>query len=481
VERLFRLYENLTPSKLTDRYSWLFSMRPDLPQRGVNLGNEDEVTLGARRAAIQEIVEQGGMSAVLDVIQAADTPWFVGQALSLQDASLASDFLPMALGSNEVRLVDAAQGFLTGMRASLGDESLLELLSSDSSVELTPSQRAEVFLALPFDHDTWNQLEDEDAAVKSGYWTKVSPYGRGQLSADLVQRSTGELLSYGQNLTAVHLLALYPSEGQQDLAVRALRQLGKEPPTDPRTWQQIGYELKTLLDWLEASGTADTKELAELEWLYLPVLSRVEFGYRPPTLDRALATSPELFVEVLATVYRRKGDDSASEPTEEQKARAQPGFELLFRWATLPGIQETTLDEEELRTWVYRVRDLANQQGLAEIADSHIGQILAHSPDGTDGLWPHEVVRQLIEEMASEEVESGFAIQIFNSRGGVTRALGEGGDQERGLAQRFERLASQTISRWPRTGSVLSRVALEYEGDARREDQRAEVDRTRWE
>jgi hypothetical protein len=481
VERLLRLYETLTPSDLKDRYSWLFSMHPDLPQIGVSLENRDEAALNARIPAIREIVEQGGMAAVLDVIGAADSPWHVGNALSRYDASLASDFLPLVLDSDDIRLFDAAQGFLTGIRILMGDDPLLGLLSPDFTIDWNPVQRAEIFLALPFDHEAWDLLASEGAAVRQHYWSTVSPFGRGQLSGEVVQRAAGELLAYGQNVAAVHLLSLYRAEGQQDLAVRALRQLAEEPPSDPRTWHQIGYELKTLLESLEESEMADTDELAQLEWTYLPILARVEFGYRPPMLDRALASSPGLFVEVLGTVYRRAGDEAESEPTEEQKARAELGFELLFRWATLPGLHATTLDEEELRAWVFEVRNLAREEGLPEIADTHIGQIFAYSPDGTDGLWPHEVVRQLIEDLASDAVESGFAIQVFNNRGGFTRALGEGGEQERGLAERFARLAEKTIGRWYRTGSVLRRIAMEYETGSRREDERAEVDRTRWE
>jgi len=115
------------------------------------------------------------------------------------------------------------------------------------------------------------------------------------------------------------------------------------------------------------------------------------------------------------------------EPTDEDRVRGQVAFELLHSWSTLPGLTDEFLDSEALQAWVLSVREIAADAGLRKIADKHVGQILSFSPDGGDDLWPHEAVRELIEELANEEIERGFEIQVMNSRGMTTRGYGEGG------------------------------------------------------
>jgi hypothetical protein len=65
---------------------------------------------------------------------------------------------------------------------------------------------------------------------------------------------------------------------------------------------------------------------------------------------------------------------------------------------------------------------------------------------------------------------SGFAITLFNRRGVTARMPADGGGQERDEASDVKPSAPL----WPRTRTVLERIAAGYEVDAEREDQSAE-------
>jgi hypothetical protein len=61
--------------------------------------------------------------------------------------------------------------------------------------------------------------------------------------------------------------------------------------------------------------------------------------------------------------------------------------------------------------------DGAQLCGRRVVGEQHIGQMLSHSPIGTDGYWPHEAVRRVVEEVSSEQLERGLEMGAFNNRG----------------------------------------------------------------
>ena len=81
--------------------------------------------------------------------------------------------------------------------------------------------------------------------------------------------------------------------------------------------------------------------------------------------------------------------------------------------------------------------------------------------------------------MNNRNIEKGVLIAIHNNRGVTSRALFDGGGQERGLAQRYRTWANALKLDWPRTSSLLERIAQSFEEDAQTHDDHAE--HTDWE
>ena len=92
--------------------------------------------------------------------------------------------------------------------------------------------------------------------------------------------------------------------------------------------------------------------------------------------------------------------------------------------------------------------------------------MLSHVPDGSDGVWPREGVRALLDREALEDLRDGFVIQIHNNRG-VHSATG--GAEERALAARYRAHADALMLDWPRLAGALKSVAEDYERQAQRE------------
>ena len=100
--------------------------------------------------------------------------------------------------------------------------------------------------------------------------------------------------------------------------------------------------------------------------------------------------------------------------------------------------------------------------------------------DPTDLIWPHIELRKLIEVVQSNKLEHGIEIEQFNSRGVVSKALFEGGTQERDLAAKWLSWAEKIDIRWIRTKVMLERIAASWDAHADAEDQLTEKEKLRY-
>lgn len=277
------------------------------------------------------------------------------------------------------------------------------------------------------------------------------------------------------DLVAVGLEALLTPEG-----VNEVRQLSQ-------------YGLRTLFNYLERIEF-DRDRLARLEWAYLPAF---EFEPAPPTLARYLAENPAFFVDVVCRVFKPGDEDELDAQGEEGEDRApgidaeveeeldeqaieiaRNGYRLLSEWRTLPGRGGDTVDGKVLRQWVDETRARLREERRLHVGDNFIGKLLAASPPDPDGAWPCRAVRDLLETIGSEQIERGFATEIFNSLGVTSRGILDGGDQERDRSSVYHEQAKRFVDGWPKTAALLRDAADTFERLARDHDADAERRRT---
>jgi hypothetical protein len=159
-------------------------------------------------------------------------------------------------------------------------------------------------------------------------------------------------------------------------------------------WSQLVSDVPHLLKIIEASKEIDDERLGRLELLFLSWLEHSE--YQPKALTRSLNENPTLFCDLVKLVFRAENDEPRELSQDEQRRNTQ-AYNLLRLWRTLPGSDEAgNLDEDKLSEWVARAKSLVNDCGRGIIGEQQIGQLLSHSPKGSDGLWPHEGVRRVI-------------------------------------------------------------------------------------
>ena len=91
--------------------------------------------------------------------------------------------------------------------------------------------------------------------------------------------------------------------------------------------------------------------------------------------------------------------------------------------------------------------------------ESCLGNLLSYAPDGEDGIYPHEVVREYFESGVSQTVINGFMIGRYNQRGGYAVTAGVG---EKAIAENYRKNAAILRMDYPHTAAILDELAKSY-------------------
>jgi hypothetical protein len=473
VARLEAIHELLAPDDPVETSVWLFGHHHDLPKEEDWDWQRYHVEVdAARQAAVSSVYQAGGLAAVARLGDRAEIPGEVGRALGLigvpaDEEEAILEFLHPGAGPRRW----IGRGYVHGVFRERGWEWATEVLETHGA-ELSSEQQSEFLLALPASGQTWEWLDRFGEAPTRLYWTEYASMGLPDPSE--AERAAQGLLTHGRPFAALDSLGLYVDRADPPLDpefVADALEAAATSPTEEVIGQSAQYDVARLLDHLECSGAIADERLVELEWLYLPLL---RYSERPPRLlHRELAREPSFFADVVCHVYRGEAEEPDADP--ESQARARVAYELLDSWHGLPGVDgEGVVNQDALRDWVLEARTILQDQNRPAIGDQCIGHVLRYAPNGVDGAWPHEVVRNLVEELQSQQIEKGIETEVANSRGVTSRGVFEGGDQERALAQQYRAWAETVQTRWPRTAAMLRRIAEHYEWEARLHDDDAE-------
>ena len=487
LEKLEPIYESLSPTDRVEKISWLFSDYETMLPKPTGKGwQEDQIEVARQRAkAVKAMLISSGVDAVLDLARSVKNPRLVGAAFI--DASKSGDnvdiLIAKSLQSEDETVINFAIGMVVEGYSSHGvdaDQWINSMLDRAKRERWASDAVNRLLVLTAPKKELWERFEEFEPAVSENYWKRLSPYRiNDAMEAEFVIE---KFLSVNRPHAALTSAGIRPHDISSDLLVRILNEVAVTPPeeVDHNTGTMLQHYVTQILQVLDVRDDLKGDTLAMLEWQYLSLL---EHSNRPPhALHQAMASRPEFFVEVLRVIYRpAEGSGIIEEPVdkEEAQARATQAYKLLHSWqSAIPGQTSDGIDETALHAWVSEARRLSNAVGRGDIADEQIGQILAFSPAGNDGIWPALAVRNLLEKVKSEHIERGLIVGVHNGRSPTWRALGEGGVQERAIAANYRQLAIATQLKFPRTSALLNQMADDYEAQAKWHDER--VDRDQW-
>ncbi|MEK4715761.1 hypothetical protein [Sporosarcina sp. FSL K6-5500] len=231
-----------------------------------------------------------------------------------------------------------------------------------------------------------------------------------------------------------------------------------------RAFQHI-YEVDNLI--------AEERVLVrKLEWAYFQLLMD---EITPRYLTHDLKTDPNLMSELIRYVF--KSSDESVEPrelTENETNIAKQAFSILFKLKFCPCVdEEGSISVEELTAWTKQYLELVDNNKQSIIGQQKLGECFSQSPNGKDGFFPHEAVREVFENHYSDEIKRGFVIGINNNRGVYTITNGEG---EKKLSAQYEMYAKAVRLEYPLMAGALKEIADDYMRQSRADRERASHD-----
>lgn len=476
VECLVPLIDQYAPETLVENHTWLFDDWTP-PVEGMDDEGADFTQLveNARLQAMKAVYEALGIQGVLQLADRAKIPHFViysalrlelsyDERLALFTGLLASTVQELELAAGVV-MADGIARFEDRWK----EEARSALLGSG----LTADRVARVIERIPENRQTWLYVETFGDEVARAYWTAKSPYPL-EVSADELLHAVGKYREIGRPVAALSAVSRRLGEIPTQEVVSLLMEGVEEQNVKPGAQLATSFfDIEKVIKELAERPDTTVEQMASLEFAYLPLLR-----HEPEALHRMLLERPSFFMELVCLVFRAKG----AEPVEAsalQKGRATTAYQLLKSLKSLPGQTDKEVNQDVLLGWCLELRRLAAEQNRQDITDQLIGQVLAHAPmSPTDGAWPHEAVRHVIEALASSQVELGIRIERVNMRGAFCKAFGEGGDQERGFAQQAQEWAQASLD-FVRTHAMLELIARSWLEDAERADTAAKQDALR--
>lgn len=481
------IYLQLSISDVVVKHQWLFAnewldfAHGDLDKKKLDHQARSKDVDAKRQSALKEIWSTLGYQGLLRICDQGNASIAVGRLMAkivtnLAEAHELLTTLAKEIGIPGLKVNLCISGYLSTLDE--GDRAkILEGVVKKGNEQLDEwTIVVRILQWAPFNSSTWSFVDDIPEAMRTLYWkTVVARWDR--QSEEEFKLLTDQLLAVGRPRAAVEVVHLDWDQVDSERIVAILTALASsiEASTLPRP--VADYEITPAFETLDRRKDIAAKRLAQLEFMYLPLLDHAEFGL--PNLERQICESPELFAQLVALVYTRK--DGEADPAEllvlkdkDAKRMAEQSYRLLKKLRRIPGSSESgSIELAELKKWIVAVREQCAHYGRADVGDLSLGEFLAHSPLGSDGYWPCEPVREVVEIIKSQNMARGISIGLFNAAGATWR--GSGGDQERALAEKHRHSSKGLAMTHPFVSQIMESLATDYDRQAEWHDKDAKI------
>lgn len=463
LQPLIDVMSAIEPREDPRRFVWLFDHEFDVTVHGLSVGDVgfyDHIR-EERISAIKTVAEQGAERLRI-LVESVKNPSVVGWLLSEAGSELESEMLAWLEGESAA-LREASSAYIRRIVERRGMPWVCATLDSCS---LTLEGKKRFVSALPAEIECWDAVGEFEAPLLQAYWENVNVFSikdgeRGEAVEQLLERGCAS--------QTISLLSLMLHDEQELVIAQVVEALfGLIELLDQKDRPDLSYEVAELLTWLEQ----EEPEHPKLPMLEFQLFDYV-FDHAPANaLYKSLGNSCDSFAHVVQCLFSA---DCNGVPKELRSAFKQRCWSVLYHWQRLPGLRDDgTIDGEHLAEWINGVRTRLNADGNERDYDGQIGGVLASSPDGKDGMWPAEELRDILESLRNPKLEAGLFRGRLNRRGVTIRGIFEGGMQETSLAARYREDARRMNAQWPRTAAILNSLAEDYEREALREDTEAE-------
>ena len=418
IEEISERFKPLSPS---DRYEYLFTdndhfMYEDFDNWREGLDKFER----QKKEYLLEIIEFGGLEAVLEFSQNVNSPFKLGITLGdISDGKTDCFFLPKLLNSEKEHEKRLIASYIS--RAYYKRES--EWVDSLDYQEWNSIQKSEFLVALPFIRETWERVAKWLGNDEGKYWKRVSPMF---LKEDL-DMAIDKLMEYERPRAALYCLSSKFNSNKTEIdAKKTIRILNLATQSNEEHFPLEGsrYWITEIIKYLQENPAVDKEDIIGIEWKYFQFLDE-KFCTSPMFLEKELSKNPMVFSNIVEIVYSRDKLDNTVSTDQKEKIRYQ-AFQLLNRWKVVPGaLPDGSFDPQIFRDWLEKTKKFNQGTDRHNKAMEHIGKILFHSPKDPSGLWIHKDIAEALDEENMNAMRLGFCYAETGEMGGWIDPTGE--------------------------------------------------------
>ena len=488
LKRLEDLYNKLQPTSTLDKYIWLFNDHwPEFPEGFVYKDNEfkkrheqqQKRVDDARKDAVINFISELGLDKTLELRNEISQLWAFGYALADVISKQEDIFAISKCLYDEESKITFVHSFIYRKSIKEGFDWVKVLFSDLQEKGYSHQALSNILIPINQNQELWDFISTLNGEIQNLYWQNVRPHFYHISDAEKVF-GVEMLLIHKRFFSAIDIASHFPKVIPTDLLAEMLRRAGTEESSETTRFK--GYEIERIFEEIDNREDIEKSTLIQLEWLYLPILDSYGTRRTPINLEEELANNPDFFIDVLKWIYLPKDKTLLEEERkgisdEVIESRAKQSYHLLNSWKKIPGMKDdNSIDEDELKSWIDKVRELAKSVSRLEVADMQIGKVLAQYPENIPE-WPQETIFKIIEEINSGEIKSNYSMALSNKRGFSSRGAFDGGDIEREKAAYFEKLEKDFKNKYPNVAEIFKRLSDGYLLDAKRMDDEAERNR----
>jgi len=222
--------------------------------------------------------------------------------------------------------------------------------------------------------------------------------------------------------------------------------------------------LEIIFDYL-VDNKLSTADLVSLEFSYFIFLDGMSKSY---ALKYAIGSDPDLF---LSLACGKISSEQSIYPLIDFNNQSLAKM-VLSKWDGFPGQQnDGTLNEELMHSWVKHVRSkLSSSDFTSDLVPDVVkscyvfwGQALGRIPMNAESTWLCESVRDIIEDIDSDNLNEG----VYQ---GVLQSISPSIPQYDELAKKYFTLSSSAgLGPWPSSSKIAKRIAKHYQSEYQKE------------
>lgn len=481
--RYQQLYDRLVPDNNLENIVWLFEEHFPAFSEGAHYESEnheayEDLILQKRIEVVKSVYNESGIYKLIEIIPRIKEVWIFGNTVSHvvdSDADIIN-ICGLLSGNNDCQIF--SKSFIANKLFLKGFEWSINLYQNLGKIKFENEIFINYLTSSTPERKLWDFIESLDKAIIDGYWRLAFIHPRNQ--EDRISGSK-KLIQYNRFFSAIHIVYLYRKEMPSDLIIELLQKAGTIKVEEEGHFDI--YKVNALFEELDNRKGINNTVAAQLEWLYLSVLTSYSNRRKPERLYNELSKNPTFFIDLVKIAFRSdmdKEEDSESIDEsgiidEQKQHRARAAFDLLYSWKKIPGVEKGgTFDPIYLNEWINTVREMAKSCKRVKATDIIIGRVLAHYPERKNLGSPPDEICTIIESLNSEVLNRNFSSEIFNGKEVTVRKVFEGGNIERNKASFFFKVSENLRNKYPLVASLFENTGKDYEAFAKKMDEDAE-------